>query len=39
MSSVIEDGYKTVHSMEYGSGYAFRIQFSGIERSLKEYER
>ena len=34
-----EQDYKTVGGIEYGSGYAFRIQIASFGRELAEYEK
>ena len=39
MNTEVEQEYKTVNGIQYGSGYAFRIQVSGIDRELTEYEK
>ena len=39
MSIPVEESYKTVSGIEYGSGYGFRIQIQGINRDLTEDEK
>ena len=39
MSTVTEQDYKSVGGVEYGSGYAFRIQIRGIDRDLTKDEQ